>query len=90
MSLIMLETYRNLFASDEAMATFADLLVQATKEGDTPLVTFANQHIVTALSRQATERLLSDRILQRFIEKPELLDTFVKRVQSLKDDDLVD
>jgi hypothetical protein len=90
MSLIMLETYRSLFASEAAMATFADLLVQATKEGDTPLVTFANQHIATALSRQATERLLSDRILQRFIEKPELLDTFVKRVQDLKDDDLVD
>lgn len=90
MSLIMLEAYRNLFASEEAMAAFADMLVQATKEGDTPLVTFGNQHIATALSRQATERLLSDRILQRFVEKPELLDTFVKRLHDLKDDDLVD
>jgi hypothetical protein len=90
MSLIMLETYRKLFASDEAMAAFAEVLVMATKEGDTPLVTFGNQHIATALSRQATERLLSDRILQRFVEKPELLDTFVSRLQDLKNGDLVD
>jgi hypothetical protein len=90
MALIALEAYRNLFADDAAMAAFADVLVQATKEGDTPLVTFANQHIATALSRQATERLLSDRILQRFVEKPELLDKFVARLQNLKEEDLVD
>jgi hypothetical protein len=90
MSLIVLEKYRDLFADERAMAAFANVLVEATKEGDTPLLTFDNKHIATALSRQATERLLSDRILQRFVEKPELLNTFVKRLQDLKDNDLVD
>jgi hypothetical protein len=90
MSLFALETCRSLFASDEAMVKFADLLMQATEEGDTPMVTLANRHIATALSRQATERLLSDRILRKFVEKPELLETFVKRLQNLKDEDLVD
>ena len=71
------------------MAAFADVLEHATKEDDTPLVTFKDRHITTALSPRATERFLSDRILRRFVEKPELLDTFVRRLRDLKQDDLV-
>jgi hypothetical protein len=90
MSLIALEVYRHLFTSVEAMEAFANALETATKEDNTPLVTFRTKHIATAISPRATEKLLSDRILQRFVEKPELLDTFVGRLRDLKPDDIVD
>ena len=90
MPLISLEVYRHLFANEEAMAEFAGVLKRATQEDDTPLVTFQDEHIATALSPRATERFLSDRILRRFVEKPELLDTFVRRLRDLKEEDVVD
>jgi hypothetical protein len=90
MLLISLETYRHLFATEEAMVAFANVLEGATREDTTPLVTFRSKHIATAISPRATERLLSDRILQKFVEKPQLLDTFVGRLRDLKKDDIVD
>jgi hypothetical protein len=90
MPLIALEVYRHLFTNEAAMAEFAEVLERATKEDDTPLVTFQDRHIATALSPRATERFLSDRILQRFVAKPELLDTFVQRLRDLKEGDVVD
>jgi hypothetical protein len=59
MPLISLEIYRHLFANEAAMAEFADTLERATREDDTPLVTFQDRHIATALSPRATERFLS-------------------------------
>jgi hypothetical protein len=90
MSLIAIESYRTLFANEAAMAQFADVLEKATAEDDTPLVTFKERHIATALSPAATERVLSDRILQRFVKRPELLESFVQRLRDLKETDLVD
>jgi hypothetical protein len=63
MSLIPLETYRHLFTNEAAMAEFADVLERATQDDDTPLLTFGDRHVATALSPRATERFLSDRIV---------------------------
>jgi hypothetical protein len=41
------------------MAEFAGVLELATQEDDTPLVTFQDRHIATALSPRSTERFLS-------------------------------
>jgi hypothetical protein len=90
MPLIALEAYRHLFTNEAAMAEFAGVLERSTREDDTPLVTFQERHIATALSPRATERFLSDRIPRRFVEKPELLDTFVRRLRDLKEGDIVD
>jgi hypothetical protein len=89
MPLIALEVYRHLFTNETAMAEFAGILERATQEDDMPLVTFQDRHIVTALSPRATERFLSDRILRRFVEKPEPLDTLVRRLRDLKEGDVI-
>lgn len=87
---VALEDYRDLFTSDAAMAQFATALLEATREVDTPAVTYRNQHVVTALSPATTQAVLRDRILKRLAERPDLLDRFVDRVGDFKDRDLVD
>jgi hypothetical protein len=87
---IPLEGCRELFASDAAMAKFADLLRQSAEEVDTPVLTFQDQPVVTTLSLATTQSVLRDRILRKLAEQPNLLERFVDRLSNLQDGDIVD
>jgi hypothetical protein len=86
----MLEDYRDLFVSEAAMDQFAEALENSTREDGIPLWTYRQRHLMTGLSPEATDRFFSDRILQRFVRNPDMLDTVVKRLRELSSDDLVD
>ena len=90
MTILSLETYRHLFKDENALEAFATVLDASTKDDETPLVVFRNKHILTALSPEAAEKFLSDRILRRIVEKPELLEKLTKRLKELKPSDIVD
>ena len=85
-----LEDYRDLFVSEAAMDQFAEALERSTQEDGIPLWTYRQRHLMTGLSPEATDRFFSDRILQRVVRNPDLLDTVVKRLRELSADDLVD
>jgi hypothetical protein len=89
-SLKMLEDYRNLFVSEEAMDQFAQALEQSAWEDGISLWMYHQRHLLTGLSPEATDRFFSDRILQRFVRNPDMLDTVVKRLRGISPDDLVD
>jgi hypothetical protein len=86
---IPLENCREFFVDERAMAAFADVLRKAVEEVDTPVVTFQDKPVVTALSLATTQSVLRDRILRRLAESPDLLKRFVDRLD-FKDDDIVD
>jgi hypothetical protein len=85
-----LEDYRDLFVSDEALERFAEVLEQSAQEDGIPLWMYRQRHLLTGLSPEATDRFFSDRILQRFVRNPAMLDTVVKRIREMTPDDLVD
>jgi hypothetical protein len=86
----MLEDYRDSFVSEEAMNQFAEALEQSAREDGIPLWMYRQRHLLTGLSPEATDRFFSDRILQRFVRNPDMLDTVVKRLREMSPDDLVD
>lgn len=66
-------------------------MLEQSAHGDAiPLWLYRQRHIITGLSPEATDRFFSDRILQRLVKNPEMLDTVVKRVREMTSDDLVD
>jgi hypothetical protein len=85
-----LEDYGNLFASPEAMEKFAGVLEQSAQEDGIPLWMYRHRHLLTGLSPEATDRFFSDRILQRLVRDPDMLDRVAKRVREMTPDDLVD
>jgi hypothetical protein len=85
-----LEDYRDLFASDEALEQFAGVLEQSARGDGIPLWMYRERHLVTGLSPEATDRFFSDRILQRLVRNPDMLERVAKRVREMTPDDLVD
>ena len=82
MPAIILDEHRELFRSDADFEQFVSLLENA---GESPEVTpvWANKrHLAMLLSPAQTKAIVQDRMLQRILERPSLLDNIRERLEN--------
>jgi hypothetical protein len=87
MAAIVLDEHRNRFRSDADFDFIVSLFEQAAEEADMTPVWAKKRHLATLLSPANARSLVRDRMLQRILDDPSLLDDVRDR---LENDEIVD
>ncbi len=85
--LMNLEKQKSLFKDEAAFVEFVRSWREAVKQSQMQVVMVNDEVLCTAVSPESTKQLLSERILRRFAENPELLNELKDRFES---DEIVD
>lgn len=84
---IILEEHKSLFKDEDSFESFIQVFESALSQSDMPAVFWNQGLLFTAVSPQAMKEVISERILRRVSERPELLTEIKDRLER---DDIVE
>ncbi len=79
---IILDEHKSLFKDEASYRQFVKLLRSTISQNTMPLILADRELLFTAVSPDATKEILSERILKRLWENPDLLDELTSRLES--------
>jgi len=82
MAAFVLDDYRALFRSEADFDRFLPLIEGATSESEMTPVWGKKSHLATLLSRTQAKALVQERMLQRILDDPSLLDEMKDRLEN--------
>jgi hypothetical protein len=78
---VKMDEYKGLFKDDNAYQAMLNVFTAAFSKSNTPLVFVGKEVLFTAVSPEGTKQMLTDRILKRISEHPELIDEVKDRLE---------